>query len=1361
MKAEAMVPTVAKLARHSSRGAGSVGRWIDAGRSSVVLALGMALAIPTVNVVPFDGLPLDRPAEIVALVALLPFLFSSSLRATVGDLLRRRTRWGPRAVLIATAIAIAIKVALLIGGTDSGFVACYSSTWKPAPSRCEESYSNLLQRHDGATRIDQEIDFGPTPDRASALVRTYSTLTYERGIAATDWNLSFSNDLRFNQGRQAGLSLHELMPFAVTWRGTAKIPADGLLRIRYRGQGAFEIGGTRIKLPPSNGPRTIVARVPAGEQPLLGSFAFPQRAAEAELRLLSRDGDPIAAAGPASGERIAAAALSLILAALFLGLLVIALVSLRGDLWLLGLVAVAALAVVVLSSSQQQSGFQYLVALLAPIMLLRLPRRPILWAFAALLVVEGAAVLNSVSDLHAVLYRASGTDFLTYESFARRIVLDHALNGGEAVFFYQPGSRYASGFMHLLFGDGDVLINWWWMVALNLPFLGLLAWNRQRAGSSLAVLAMAAVGFLLLALLNSETIVSLVAMGASEVPTWVLLPFAVAAPQLQPKRATAWAGSAVAASLIYLVRTNQALGVLTILAAIAASLWRWRRRLLWPIAGLALVVALLPTIHNLAYGEVLVLTTTSAALTQEVQVTELFHAFSDDKLGGLIRGHLSAILYNPPTDGLTHQNLAWLLWGLLGLWLTAVAVGVARLRRGTATLSEWLLLGLPFAYLFPHLLYQVEVYFPRHIIVGYLAMGASAIGVLSRVSLGGVWAFSTPRPIAAAAASAAAGARRAPGAVASWLRALGRALLWVPRSIARAVLALLPRESREHFGATWAGLVAAAFLAPFSATQIAGPLTLGRLALLVFGATLAIDLLRERPRHVRPSLPAVLLVASYVGLVGWILLSSRTGGCNCDGKAGGFFEFAAIGVLALVAIGFEPKLRGPALIATLAGVGLASTLALAGVGAINSGTVDLTQTGGRLSGTFGNANELGFAAALGLPIAVAYLTLPGRGARIAAGGATLILLATLVLTFSRGAIIAAAVGAVVVALWQVRGSRRRVAMVLAAAAVAVLIGGALYAVFEQERRDVSFDSVSPALRGLDQRDLSGWDSRALGPIPNGPSTLSNQGAAIAVRANRADEGASFRWGEASAGDTYTLRFRARANRDGLPFDYSLGDSLHEARGPVAAAKLDRRWRPFRLEWSPAQRSAHASLYLWAGAAPASISLADVEVIVREPGAPPRAIAVPDQLEGSLYDRLSSKSTREEGRYIDSRLDAARLAWRAFRAEPLRGIGWSSFPDYSEAHLDYGQLAAHNQYLAIAAELGLVGLGLLGLLIAAVVLGVRRSGPSRAEAAAIGVLAAAAAGLVFVEALPVPQLSISIAIAAAIVCGRRRGGEGAS
>jgi O-antigen ligase len=557
------------------------------------------------------------------------------------------------------------------------------------------------------------------------------------------------------------------------------------------------------------------------------------------------------------------------------------------------------------------------------------------------------------------------------------------------------------------------------------------------------------------------------------------------------------------------------------------------------------------------------------------------------------------------------------------------------------------------------------------------------------------------------------------------------------------------------YARTRIGIVGAAFLAPFSTTHLVGSLTVGRLAALCFAALLAADLLRQRPLRFRPDLPTLMLVVGYLGLCGWAFLSAKTIGCNCEGKAGGLFELAFVGLLAVVAIGFEPRLRDSALLAALAGATLAAALALAGVGAINSGTVDLTDTGGRLSGSYGNANELGLAAALGLPVALAYLVVAGRRARWALLGAVGVLALALALTYSRGGIIAAGVGVLALALWEARGSRRRVALTLAAALLSVAVAGTLYSFFESRREDASFAPPPVALRPLDQRDVSGWDSRALGPIPHGPSQLRNGSGGIVVR-GRVGEGASFRWGEARPGRTYVLSLSVAAAgaEPGSRLSYSLADRV-AGGGVIASARLGSKREQLSLRWRPRIRAPHAALFLWQPRARTGFVIEGARVSERIGGTTVRSFVAPARLRGSVYAHLGSDASAQEERYVESRLDAARLAWRAFRSAPLWGIGWSTFPSYSAKRADYGRLAAHDQYLLIAAELGLIGLAFFALLLVAPVLGARRSPPDRATAAAIGLLAAATAGMVFVETLAAPHLAIPIALAAATLTARRR------
>lgn len=556
------------------------------------------------------------------------------------------------------------------------------------------------------------------------------------------------------------------------------------------------------------------------------------------------------------------------------------------------------------------------------------------------------------------------------------------------------------------------------------------------------------------------------------------------------------------------------------------------------------------------------------------------------------------------------------------------------------------------------------------------------------------------------------------------------------------------RSGRRRFPGTRAGLLASAFLAPFSATHLLGPLTVGRAAAIAFAALLALDLLRERPRRFAPSLAAVFLVVGYLGLFAWVFLNSTVWGCNCEGKTGGLLELVVIGVLALIALGFEPEARGSALKASLAGLTLAAALALGGIGSLNSGTVDLTNTGGRLSGTYGNANELGLAAAFGIPIALACLTAVRGLARLVLAGSAAILVLALILTYSRGGVLAAAVGTLALALWEVRGSRRKVVVVLAVAGVTAALGAGLYSIFEDQRVSASFEAVPESLSALDQRDTSGWDGRALGPIPHGPSSLRNSGKGIAVIGNRSGEGVSFRWGEAERGGTYSLRFRARGAAGEPSLEYAVGDRLLHNE-VVHRGRLTSSWQPFSITWRPGRPSPHAALYVWQPDRPGKLMLADVRVVADHSGER-SVIRAPERLEGSIYDHLTSVASRSEERYLESRLDAARTAWHAFRSAPVQGIGWSTFPDFSAEQLDYGRLAAHDQYLLVAAELGLIGLAFLALLIAAPILGLRRARPGWATSAAIGVLAAALTGMVFVEVLAAPQLAIPIAIAAAVV-----------
>jgi hypothetical protein len=65
-------------------------------------------------------------------------------------------------------------------------------------------------------------------------------------------------------------------------------------------------------------------------------------------------------------------------------------------------------------------------------------------------------------------------------------------------------------------------------------------------------------------------------------------------------------------------------------------------------------------------------------------------------------------------------------------WLGSLVALATNWRRADKTTR--LVAPLPAAFLLPHLLLQVYVYYPRHIVAGYLVMGLAAAFVLARLS---------------------------------------------------------------------------------------------------------------------------------------------------------------------------------------------------------------------------------------------------------------------------------------------------------------------------------------------------------------------------------------------------------------------------------------------------------------------------------------------------------------------------------------------------------------------------------------------------------------------------------------------------
>jgi hypothetical protein len=56
------------------------------------------------------------------------------------------------------------------------------------------------------------------------------------------------------------------------------------------------------------------------------------------------------------------------------------------------------------------------------------------------------------------------------------------------------------------------------------------------------------------------------------------------------------------------------------------------------------------------------------------------------------------------------------------------------MNRRRSSLTTCLMALLPLAFLLPHLFLQVYIYYPRHVVVGYLVMGLAAAFVLGELA---------------------------------------------------------------------------------------------------------------------------------------------------------------------------------------------------------------------------------------------------------------------------------------------------------------------------------------------------------------------------------------------------------------------------------------------------------------------------------------------------------------------------------------------------------------------------------------------------------------------------------------------------
>jgi hypothetical protein len=699
------------------------------------------LLLPSSNVARFDGLPLDTGPELIGFLLLLPCTASAALRRHFRRLVGIRGPAVPAALVALGLLAVGGKLVLWSSGTYQGFLGCYRYALAPPPTGpCERSFSNPWFRY-GVTRIDRAIDFDPET-----------------------WNLGFLNSSRFvfPASQAESHPWREHLPIEAVWRGSVEQPSAWVARVTYVGEVTLRLDpdaagddGAVMRLPPRYGTAaTVDVGVAAGRHVFELTYRFDDGARSPEpqpsgpwatLRVerwgateTAGGGRPVQSTRANRAWRVLAAVVDAIGALLLVSVALGYAILLRRDWWLTTLVAIAGVAVSRLHPEAigLPIAFGLLVALLGlgRALLCRPWRRRLVLAFLGTAYLTFCLVLSSTPDLHMVIQRPL-SDALIYESQARTILETWSLEGGEPAFRYQPGFRYWRFLERLVLGEGDPFVV---IVGLTLLSWGCLwaitkLWPRPGPSWPRAVPFALGAG-LVLGLATSTPVLAFLEAPLSEYPTWVLLPllFTLLFTTRRPRQ---WVWGGLLGGVAVLCRLNHLLAILGYLSVFALQRWRVSARGVMLTLALALALLTWPPIHNRYYGgpattALRIMNVNRAAVA--ISPSRLVQVHRDPTVRRDLWRQIRGILYILDTRGAGTGagEFTWLVMrGLQWLWLGTAVVALPRRQTPSGTRA---LLLVPLLYLVVYLLYDVDIYYPRHILAGHLAQGVSILYVLGR-----------------------------------------------------------------------------------------------------------------------------------------------------------------------------------------------------------------------------------------------------------------------------------------------------------------------------------------------------------------------------------------------------------------------------------------------------------------------------------------------------------------------------------------------------------------------------------------------------------------------------------------------------
>ncbi len=510
--------------------------------------------------------------------------------------------------------------------------------------------------------------------------------------------------------------------------------------------------------------------------------------------------------------------------------------------------------------------------------------------------------------------------------------------------------------------------------------------------------------------------------------------------------------------------------------------------------------------------------------------------------------------------------------------------------------------------------------------------------------------------------------------------------------------------------------------------------------------TLIGEVIWRRPLVPRLCRHTLVLGAGLLGGIAVIGASAAIHGTlRSQGSFAGYIEFVVIVLLVLVLTILAPRLALYLLLATAGGALISDVLALTNVqGGQFGGT-------SRLIGGFGNPNYLACATSLGLAvIAGAWRFVPGR-MRVVLLLAVPFMLTTLLLTYSRGGLIAAFAGAFAALVLAGGTPKARRTIFVSGVVVAAAALAGLYPAYQSLR--LRSDYALQIVSGI--ADRSGWDPSAEGFI-NGSSELRNASPGVLqVTVQREFGGVSYPFGKALRGKLYELSLSLRTSEPNTHVRVGMEDN-YAANGPVSKELVaSTTWQELKQAWRPTADSRNARFYVWGIQRGAVLYLRNVAITAATANG---GGGGPTSVTRGIGTRLLGAPTAnqafagKEGDFLKSRIAAAQLSWKLFKQHPLFGVGWERYASYAGRELPPAINAGspHDDYLRMAAELGIAGVLFLLTCLVALVMRFRRGRLCPAEQVAVGPLVAAGVILFFITGLESPAISLPMAAALGIV-----------